>query len=213
MNMIHTHFQACQSFTIDTESVRHPSNLALIQIQPLSVELPYYVLLVQLRHLAGKNSVLFGKIKLLFTTIFDKFKTIYSWGALSRELEYTTQYSPFSEHTQVQAIDLQLKFGEWYRSTPTFCEKCRSNKNTIITIDLSVFCRCKEHPYHNPSNRWSLQNAVVYATTRFLDKSQTENNWFTMLDSKYSRLSSADCASMLNPLRTNGTNSSHFLKI
>lgn len=169
--MILTHFQACQSFTIDTESVRYSSNLALIQIKSIPVKLPSYIILVQLRHLREKNSLLFKKIQLLFTTIFDKCKTVYSWRALSKELEYAAQYSLFSEPIQVQAIDLQLKFGVWYRSAPPFCEKCKRNRNTHITIGSSMFCGCQEHAYHNPSNLWSLQNAVLYATTRFLDKS------------------------------------------
>ena len=91
-----------------------------------------------------------------------------------------------------------MRFGVWYRSAPPFCGKCKHNTNTHITIGSSIFCGCQEHAYNKPSNLWSLQNSMVYATSRFLDKSQTENNWFAMLDPKYTRLSSTDRDNMTN---------------
>jgi hypothetical protein len=188
MDTILTHFEACHSFTIDTESVRRPSNLALIQVQSIPVELPSYVLLIQLRHLPTNHSLLFNKIQSLFKILFDKRKTIYSWGSLDKELKHAIPYSLFSFPIYAKAIDLQSEFSKWHRRVPPFCEVCKPNNNTHITVGSSMFCGCRPHVYTNPSNPWSLQNAVLYTTNCFLDKSQTENNWFKMLDPQHTTL-------------------------
>ena len=198
MDMILTHFETCDSFTIDTDWLRCPSNLALIQIQSIPVTLPSYVLLVQLRHLPKKDSLLFKKVQSLFTIILKESKTIYSWGSLSKELEFATPYSLFSLPIQVKEINLQSKFSEWYHRVPPFCEVCKPDNSTHVTVGSSRCCGCRQHAYNNPSNLWSLQNAVLHATTSFSDKLQTENNWFAMLYPKYTRLSPTDLNNMIN---------------
>ncbi|CAF3863421.1 unnamed protein product [Adineta steineri] len=57
---------------------------------------------------------------------------------------------------------------------------------------------CREYIYDKPSKPWSLQNAILYAANSLLDKSQTENNWFSMLDPKYTTLTPAKLENMIN---------------
>jgi hypothetical protein len=198
MDIIFTHFQACDLFTINTESVGRPQNLALIQIQSIPVELPGFLLLVQLGHLPPNDSLLFKKIQSLFEIIFDKSKKIYSWGPLHKELQYATQYSLFSFPIRLEDIDIQSEFSEWYSLVPPYCQTCKPNDNTHITIGSSMFCECQQHAYSDSSKPWSLQNAILYATNCFLDKSQTENYWFSMLDPQYETISSNVLDDMIN---------------
>jgi len=139
--------------------------------------------------LPQKQSILFNKINLISKIIFDKEKTIYSWGSLEKEIKYASHYSLFNTTIYAKVIDLQCEFSHWYRRKPPFCEVCKPERNTHVTRGSSMFCACRSHPYDNPSNLWSLQNAVLYATNCFLDKAQTENNWFEMLDAKHRRTS------------------------
>ncbi|CAF1388306.1 unnamed protein product [Adineta steineri] len=73
--------------------------------------------------------------------------------------------------------------------------------NILISVFQSgspIFCECREHAYNDPSKPWSLQNAILYAANPLLDKSQTENTWFSMLDPKYTTLTPAKLENMIN---------------
>ncbi|CAF1402575.1 unnamed protein product [Rotaria sordida] len=60
-------------------------------------------------------------------------------------------------------------------------------------------CTCSnKSPYVNPSDKWSLQNAIRYTINRFLDKSSTKKNWSIMLDPNYSPLSSYERRKRIN---------------
>ena len=197
MYIILSHFQACHSFTIDTEAVDRPSNLALIQVQSIPVELPSYVLLIQLHHLPKNDSLLFKKIQSLFKILFDTSKTIYSWGPLGNEIKYATRYSLFIFPIHAKAINLQLEFNTWHRWVPPFCEVCKPDNNTYVTVGTSAFCKCRRDVSNGPPKLWSLQNAVLYTANCFLDKSQTESDWFAMLDPKNTSLPSLDLDKMI----------------
>ncbi|CAF1023046.1 unnamed protein product [Adineta steineri] len=61
-----------------------------------------------------------------------------------------------------------------------------------------ITSECPEYIYNKPSKPWSLQNAILYAANSLLDKTQTENNWFSMLDPKYTTLTPAKLENMIN---------------
>ncbi|CAF1463197.1 unnamed protein product [Adineta steineri] len=198
MDVIIKHFEDCEKITLDSESVDRPSNLALIQVQSIPSILPSFVLLVQLDHLPPANSNLFSKIKYLFKVLFEKNKTIYTWGPLQNEIEYGSQYSIFSYPIEAKDVNLQSEFSKWYSRVPSYCEVCKPSNDTHVTVGSSMFCECREHAYNDPSKPWSLQNAILYAGNSFLDKSQTENNWFSMLDPKYTTLHPVKLENIIN---------------
>jgi hypothetical protein len=85
---------------------------------------------------------------------------------------------------------LQLEFRNWYTLAPPFCEACEldNSYHHTITIGSSMFCRYKNHIYINPGTLWPLQKGILYSTSCFLDKSQTENPWHQMLDPQHMTL-------------------------
>ncbi|CAF4329469.1 unnamed protein product, partial [Rotaria sordida] len=68
-----------------------------------------------------------------------------------------------------------------------------------MAMSSTSSCTCsKKSPYVNPSDKWSLQNAILYTVNRFLDKSSTKKNWNIMLDPNYSPLSSYERRKRIN---------------
>ncbi|CAF4108367.1 unnamed protein product [Rotaria sp. Silwood2] len=198
MDNIIIHFQTCSSFSVDTESFQHTSNIALIQIHSIPKELPALVLLIQLHHLPIQSSILFQKMKLLFDILCDKNKTIYSWGELVNEFKHATSFSLFSLPIPAKQINLQNEFFMWYKEVPPHCEVCRPNDDVYVTTGPSMFCKCNQSINNDSIRTCSLQNAILYTTGCFLDKSQTENTWSSMLDPDYTTLDSEKLDKMIH---------------
>ncbi|CAF5031000.1 unnamed protein product, partial [Rotaria socialis] len=76
----------------DTEGEKSNKQLALIQIQTIPQQLPCFVVLVELLHLPSFNTLIFVKIKQLFTLIFQSKNKLYSWGPLRKELYPAVNY-------------------------------------------------------------------------------------------------------------------------
>ena len=55
MHLMINHVQECTQFTIDTESERSNSQLALIQVQTIPPRIPLLVILMELAHLPPNN--------------------------------------------------------------------------------------------------------------------------------------------------------------
>jgi hypothetical protein len=191
LDIIIQHFRSCRLYSIDTESSGRSSNVSLIQIHTIPSVLPSYLLLVQLHHLPPINSLLFTKIQLIFQLLFSISNILYGWGNLKVELGHALKYSLFTFPMEARCVDLQLEFRKWYTLAPPFCEACEPDNNYhhIITKGSSMFCRCKNHVYTDPGTLWSLQKGILYSTSCFLDKSQTENPWHLILDPQHTTLS------------------------
>ena len=71
-----------------------------------------------------------------------------------------------------------------------------SNK-VSTSLECSVLprtCNCFiNSPYPKSHRVWSLQNAILYTSQRFLDKSTTRQTWSVLLDPAYSPLSPKEC--------------------
>ena len=197
MEMLVAHVQLCRSFSVDTESLSRSANIKLIQIHTIPTEFPSYVLLIQLSHLPPFHSLLFQQIQLLFQYLFQHGKTLYSWGPAEVELERARQFRLFSTPLACLCFDLQQDFSIWYALVPPFCEVCRPNADYQVNIGSAMFCRCKDVIYSDPSKQWSLQNAILYVSDCYLDKTQTKSPWNELLDPLHSTMSSVRCARMI----------------
>ena len=189
MDIVLSHVQSCRSFSADTESLRHPSNIQLIQIHSIPIEFPSYVLLIQLAHLPSFDSILFQRIRLLFQYLLQRGNTLYSWGPVEIELKRALHFHLFSFPLTCLCFDVQKDFLIWHALVPPFCEVCRPNADYQVTTGSSMFCRCQDVIYCDPSKPWSLQNAILCVSDCYLDKTQTRSPWNELLDPLHSTMS------------------------
>ncbi|CAF3733446.1 unnamed protein product [Rotaria sordida] len=160
--------------------------LALIQIQTIPQQLPFFVILVELAHLPPIHSLIHLQIKQLFKLIFKFRNNIYSWEQLRKEIYPTIVY---------QCWEL------------SHCEICSlSNRRNVIINNInsggqmSLFSKCtchKSSPYR-PNEPWTLQQALIYTYGMFIDKSITVNEWAMELDPMYSTLSTSKRNKMID---------------
>ncbi|CAF1344750.1 unnamed protein product [Rotaria sordida] len=70
MQKLINYVRNCNEFTFDTEGEKSTKQLALIQIQAIPQQLPFFVILVELAHLPPIHSLIHLQIKQLFELIF-----------------------------------------------------------------------------------------------------------------------------------------------
>ena len=196
MDIVLAHVQSCRSFSVDTESLRHPSNIQLIQIHSIPTEFPSYALLIQLAHLPSFDSILFQHIRLLLRHLLQRGNTLYSWGPAEIELKRALPYRLFSFPLECLCFDVQKDFLIWHALVPPFCEVCRPNADYQVTTGSSRFCQCQDVTYRDLSKPWSLQNAILYVSDCYLDKTQTKSPWNELLDPLHSTMSAVRCDRM-----------------
>ncbi|CAF2084741.1 unnamed protein product [Rotaria magnacalcarata] len=146
--------QQTTCFSIDTESNLYNKQPALIQIELIDEQLST-VILVEMCHLpSAKQSLQFWLIRSIFKFLFQKTKTIYSWGYASEELQKFIRFGLFdnSDIDKCTKVNVQNDFKEWHRIVYGYYDT-------------------------NNNNLWGLQLAIANTYHQFLDKSQTLNNW------------------------------------
>ncbi|CAF1685450.1 unnamed protein product, partial [Didymodactylos carnosus] len=106
-----------------------------------------------------------------------------------KELEPMQDYHLLNWPTTASLINIQLYFPDWYEWALAHWESCRPNHNHDRHYDginydnvttqnyLSSKCICHEQSPYRPDEKWSLQKALIYAVSMFIDKSCTVNNW------------------------------------
>ncbi|CAF3544580.1 unnamed protein product [Rotaria socialis] len=190
MQKLIDHVRHCHEFTFDTEGEKSNKQLALIQIQTIPQQLPCFVVLVELLHLPSFNTLIFVKIKQLFTLIFQSKNKLYSW-----EWPITSQI-----------FDIQLGFSDWYTWALSHCEVCSPSllQHNVINdvcsntnINSSSKCTCHEASPYRPGEKWGLQDAFIYTCQLFIDKSMTISYWAKVLDPHHSTLSTITREKML----------------
>ncbi|CAF4047437.1 unnamed protein product, partial [Rotaria sordida] len=169
----------CNEFTFYTEGEKSTKQLALIQIQTIPQQLPFFVIL-------------------LFELIFTFRNNIYSWGPLRKEIYPAIVYQWFEWPIKTSVVNLQLKFADWYSWALSYCEMCSlSNRRNFIMNDINsegqmnLLSKCTYHKSssYRPNEPWTLQQALIYTIGMLIDKSITVNEWTTELDPMYSTLS------------------------
>ncbi|CAF1338027.1 unnamed protein product [Rotaria sordida] len=90
------HFESCYRYSIDIESDRFTYELSLIQVLSIPQHLPSFIVLFEINHLPPSDSLLMGKIKLLFSLLFRLGNIIFSWGPMSEELKSAVEMNLFT---------------------------------------------------------------------------------------------------------------------
>ncbi|CAF1677121.1 unnamed protein product [Rotaria sordida] len=117
MQKLINHVRNCNEFTFDTEDEKSTKQLALIQIQTIPQQLPFFVILVECAHLPPINSSIHLQIKQLFELIFKFRNNIYSWESLRKEIYPAIVYQWFEWPIKTSVVNFQLKFADWYNWT------------------------------------------------------------------------------------------------
>ena len=196
LDVIIQHFRSCQLYSIRTKSVVNSSKLSLIQIHTIPTSLPSYVLFVHLHELPSADLLIFTKIQLIFQLLFFPQNVLYSWGILQAELEHGLFCSLYSFPIDAKCINLQSEFNKWYTKAPNYCKACKPH-NYQATLGSSIFCRCKSKLHHGSSKTWSLKNAILYVTSRSMEKSHISDPWNQMLDPQHSTMPSIQLERMI----------------
>ncbi|CAF3123639.1 unnamed protein product [Rotaria socialis] len=191
-------------YTVDTESERKKiNNDALIQIQFLHSTDASTITLIETAHLPNPQTILYTKIKELWSTIFNNNNEVITWGTVENEfnnfhhLDFINLGNPF------QHINLQSLFKGWHNEhcvTHPEMEK-RDKKTGPVSsnmVDMSgddsdddmddeklndyVQYKCDHITHYDYNATWSLQDAIATTFNKFLDKSQTINFWQCGID-------------------------------
>ncbi|CAF1329628.1 unnamed protein product [Rotaria sordida] len=207
MQKLIDHVRNCNEFTFDSEGEKSTKQLALIQIQTIPQQLPFFVILVECAHLPPINSLIHLRIKQLFELIFKFRDNIYSWKPLHKEIYPAIVYQWFEWHIKTSVVNLQLKFADWYSWALSHDKMCTlSNHRNIIINDINSDeqmnllskCTCHKSSLYRPNEPWVLQQALLYTYGMFIDKSITVNHWTTELDPMYSTLSTSKRNKMIH---------------
>ncbi|CAF1438112.1 unnamed protein product [Rotaria sordida] len=94
-------------------------------------------------------------------------------------------------YSALSYINLQRRFKPWIEGILPHSEECQSEH-----INPQPY-RCDCIPHIGTTETWSLQNAVRYACSQFLDKSCTKSRWKKLLDPLYSTLASSTLNNMI----------------
>lgn len=158
-------------FTIDTEYDYVTHQPALLQIQFIHVQ--SIVLLFEACHLPHSSSPLFWLISALLKIIFEPTNVLVSWGNLFIELPPFADCRLLSHQLidHMTTINVQGEFKQWYNEH--FPHTCGL---PALHTD-SPLCTCEHRPMKHINNQWSLQGAIAYTFSEFLDKSLTKSNW------------------------------------
>ncbi|CAF1914360.1 unnamed protein product [Rotaria magnacalcarata] len=176
-------------FTLDTESILipyRPNAPALIQVQIILSESFSSVVLIEMCHLPRAHEHTFTLVKQFFQTLFNTDKNIFIWGAIS-ELHNFCSYNLFTYEQLYlcNPINLQNEFKDhWNEQHP--------HQPTTSTSTNYPECICEECLGLQKTNTWSLQNAVAFELSQWLDKRQTTSNFDIGLDPTLYHFNSAE---------------------
>ncbi|CAF3502743.1 unnamed protein product [Rotaria sp. Silwood2] len=174
--------EACAAsthFILDTESVciyQRPNKPALIQIQIILPTSISYVLIIEVCHLPPIHETTFQLMKQFFTELFRPEKTIYIWGKISELANFTTTGLFTLDQIKLSNNkNFQDEFKDyWTKKHP---HQARSQRSTN-----ELPCQCESCLGINPTDTWSLQNAVAYELHQWLDKRFTRSSFDIGLD-------------------------------
>jgi hypothetical protein len=182
-------------YSIDTESqiINGQARGALIQIQLVHTINYSTILITETFYLPNKDSLLFSKIKELYSIIFNNGNKIVTWGPYEKEFKDFYDYELIESGNPIKPINLQDKFQEWHNEQAkqkTHPARDRREKTTGYYVipggeeeqQSKVICDCGHKSHYDANATWSLQDAIGWTTHQFLDKSETINKWSCGLD-------------------------------
>ena len=186
-------------YTIDTESqvIHHRTHGSVIQIQMMKSRDESTTILTEMFYLPRKNTLLYSKIKELYSIILRNDNTIISWGEYKDEFKHFHEYEFINSGNNIKPINLQLEFQKWHNEQagmknthPVRESRGLVTENRVISGDkkeeetatMGKGCDCGHSSHYKPSDKWSLQDAIEKTTGEFLDKNERRGKWSCGLD-------------------------------
>ncbi|CAF3854847.1 unnamed protein product [Rotaria sp. Silwood1] len=195
MNQIMDHVAQCRLYAIDTESEMSNNELALVQVQSMPHQLPSYIIFIELHHLPSPKSEMYVYVKKLFDLIFRSTNKLYGWGNIYMELNSIQNLITRTEPAEL--INIQPHYAIWYERARILCRvqslMNQPEEDNDVKNDRQVAAQpaCSCHPVspYKPSELWSLQKALFYASGLVIEKECTRSHWAQSLTSTSSSLS------------------------
>lgn len=171
-----------RTFTLDTESVgihNKPNKPALIQLQVALSNSSSYIIFVEVCHLPTATTTTFLLIRQLFEALFKPEKNIHVWGEID-ELESFVRYRLFTsdEIHKSTNINVQKDFKKFWNDNFTHAPSTTDNEKCMCEGCLGIL----------PNNPWSLQDAIGYGMSQWLDKRITRSPFDIGLDPNMQQL-------------------------
>ena len=191
------------TYTIDTEShmINNQACGAIVQIQMVKSSEQSITIITEMFYLPRKNSLLFKRIKQLYSIIFNNENRIISWGEYKNEFKDFLEYELIDTNGNIEAINLQKEFQEWHnnRAGKKITHPAEESRGIVNGHHIKVGdgnererqvtgqCDCGHSSHVNPGNTWSLQDAIAQTTREFLDKTERRGKWSCGLDPELGR--------------------------
>ena len=185
--------EGTERYALDTESQRKQRHEhgALIQIQMIHSINQSTIILIEVKYLPNPESLLYRKIKELWSTIFSRDHEIMSWGSYHEEIKNFNHLDLVHSGKIFRKSNMQSDFQKWYDGEAHPEMESRDNEtgddlNIESSDDDDIFnynTQGGDKSNNSKSNTtWSLQAAVVTIFNKFLDKSETLNFWQCGID-------------------------------
>ncbi|CAF3663639.1 unnamed protein product [Rotaria socialis] len=161
-------------YTVDTESERKKiNNDALIQIQFLHSTDASTIILIETAHLPNPQTILYSKIKELWSTIFNNNNEVITWGTGWHNEHCVT-------HPEMEKRD--KKTGPVSSNMVDMSGDDSDDDMNDGKLNDYVQYKCDHITHYDYNATWSLQDAIATTFNKFLDKSQTINFWQCGID-------------------------------
>ncbi|CAF1454627.1 unnamed protein product [Adineta steineri] len=178
-----------EQYALDTESEHKErrNEGALIQIQMIHAINYSTIILIEVKYLPDPTTLLYQRIKQLWSTIFGKNHQIISWGSYEQEMEDFNHMDLVQSGNLFRKYNLQFKFQQWYDGEAHPARESRDNEAGIelyleASDDDDIFSDDIQGGYNETKTVWSLQQAVATTLGKFLDKSETLSFWQCGID-------------------------------
>jgi hypothetical protein len=184
------------TYTIDTESeiIDGQARGAVIQIQFVHSKDHSTIVITEMFHLPDEDSLLFSKIRELYSIIFNNGNEIITWGTYTKEFENFQDYQLIESGNQFESVNLQEEFQGWHNEQTKQKTHPQGERRETTTGHYVIpggeetkqsnqtICNCGHRSHYDPNATWSLQDAISSTKKQFLDKTETINRWTCGLD-------------------------------
>lgn len=175
-----TKAKSTRKFSIHTTRATEQGTVTRIVIEFLDIgQVQNTVLLFEVLYLPPSTMALtFFAIHILLKTIFDLSKKFIVWSDDNRnDLQVFSDYEyiPLSILENINIIELQGPFKQWYNQTFKHLEHCYV---APVYRHDALFCVCAHRPYKNRHDHWSLSKAIEYVFNEYItDTNGNEMNY------------------------------------
>ncbi|CAF2523456.1 unnamed protein product [Rotaria sp. Silwood2] len=208
VNELITKAKSTKTYTIDTEDNKdkNMNQGALIQIQMVHSNINSTIVLIETDYLPDRNTILFKQIGEFCSIVLNNDNKILSWGPLNKEFEHFQHLELIYLGNKNKKLNLQSLFRDWHNGNKAHpsMEKRENITGSVSLLDdtpgefdfddggmdndngekinYNNQYNCGHHTHFNMGATWSLQDAIVSALKKLVDKTLTVSLWQCGLD-------------------------------